>query len=516
MSTVTEGQGVAVVDAPRRERLPRNISGGIHSALRKHPWLEWLIAAALCAVLLGQLLLSYRQLSQTIDEATHLYAGYRYLKCGDLDFSREHPPLARIVAAAPLLGMNLKVNCSPVQGIPSFSWRTAAATADSFERAVAGESWLYSQNWREALFHARMAVSSFAVAICLLVWFAARRMFDLITAIVATLLLTFEPNVLAYGSLVMTDVPVTCMLLFAVFGFYLWIRNRTAPFLLLTGLATGLTLLAKHSGMLPLLLIVVAAGCVELARRVRWVAYAVLCLIVLHAASSLHAYPNYLSYANEFWGGPTKAYKYLPAIDWGQAYPQAKDYLARHPADPCWLLTDFYWDPGVYGIHCQPIGYFFATRIPPRLRGTVIVSSWLLTTTRPEQGQAVAPFLKATPKDFIGGSALLVYEGDFDTRAAAGMSDWRWALLGEPLDAAMQDANDAVALVPKSPSAHAVRCQLLAKSGQPYAAIAECETAIELAEGDPLSRAEWQQLHEFEAIEEIIRSIRVANNLPNP
>ena len=47
------------------------------------------------------------------------------------------------------------------------------------------------------------------------------------TAIVASLLLIFEPNVLAYGSLVMTDVPVTCMLLFAVLGFYLWVRQRT-------------------------------------------------------------------------------------------------------------------------------------------------------------------------------------------------------------------------------------------------------------------------------------------------
>src|SRR5208282_5728308 len=130
----------------------------------------------------------------------------------------------------------------------------------------------------------------------------------------------------------------------------------------------------------PFLLIAVATGCVELAKRLRWMSYALPCLIVLHAASSLHAYPNYLSYANEFWGGPAKAYRYLPAIDWGQAYWQAKDYLDRHPADPCWLLTDWFWDPGPYGVRCQPVGLWFPIRIPPRLRGTVIVSSTLLTT----------------------------------------------------------------------------------------------------------------------------------------
>jgi len=194
-----------------------------------------MIPAALCAVMLGQLLLSVRQLSQTCDEPTHLYAGYRYLKCGDLTVSPEHPPLARIVAAAPLLPMNFAVNCAPFRG-------------GDVGQAGLALNWLHSQNWPVALARARIAVSVFAMGLCLLVWITARRMFGLTTAIVASLLLIFEPNVLAYGSLVMTDVPVTCMLLFAVFAFYLWARHRTGLFLLLTALATGLTLLAKHSG----------------------------------------------------------------------------------------------------------------------------------------------------------------------------------------------------------------------------------------------------------------------------
>ena len=165
--------------------------------------------------MLGQLLLSVRQVSQTADEATHLYSGYRYLKCGDLTVSPEHPPLAKVIAAAPLLPMNFAVNCAPFKG-------------NDLQQAFAGLTWLYSQNWPVALARARMAVSIFAVGLCLLVWITARRMFGLTTAVVASLLLIFEPNVLAYGSLVMTDVPVTCMLLFAVLGFYLWVRHRTA------------------------------------------------------------------------------------------------------------------------------------------------------------------------------------------------------------------------------------------------------------------------------------------------
>ncbi len=85
MPAIAEDQGVAVVHAP--DRVPTTVIGSIPSVLRERRWLEWLIPATLCAVMLGQLLLSVRQLSQTCDEPTHLYAGYRYLKCGDLTIS---------------------------------------------------------------------------------------------------------------------------------------------------------------------------------------------------------------------------------------------------------------------------------------------------------------------------------------------------------------------------------------------------------------------------------------------
>ncbi len=697
MSPNAEEQHTAVADAVEAKRLPASAIESLRSVLRRRPWLEWLIPAALCAVLLGQLFLSVRQLSETSDESTHIYAGYRFLKCGDLDFSREHPPLARVVAAAPLLSMGLKLDCSPVNTIPQFSWRNMYETADSNARAMTAHGWLYSQDdWRTVLFRARIAASAFTVGLLLLVWTAARRMFGLTTAIIATILLVFEPTVLATGALVMTDMPSACTLFFAVFAFYLWARNRTVPFLLLAGLATGLALIAKHSGvlvipilcvlaladayiwnederprlriafqnllavglvcvlaiavvwyghgfrshsqsgrqeaqemqpptasentgillamekahldkfwllpqaylqgfaeaaaltkhaapiftlgniyqrtpwffiplnlairytaalllmiplaafgwrscfrqhrrellfllvplgiylavclsasriggirhtlpMLPFLLIIVAVGCVELVKTMRWVAYVLPCLLVLHAASSLYAYPNYLSYANEFWGGPTKTYKYLPAQDWGQAYDQANDYLKQHPG-PCWLFSDWQWDPKLYGLPCETVGpRGLGAVVPPRLRGTVILSSTLLTTTQTEAGQIVAPFARVRPKDTIGGSALLVYEGEFDTSAAASRSALQAAFASQTFDAALQYIDDAVALAPKSPAAHLGRCWVLARGGRLYAAVAECDTAIRLC--DPSQRAEAQQFEQ---------NLRATYNLPTP
>jgi len=654
-----ENRGVA--DGERPTCLDDPATG----VLQKYPRLEWLIPAALCALLCGQLFLSSRQLSQTADEATHLYSGYRYLKCGDLTVSPEHPPLAKVIAAAPLLAMNFAVNCAPFHG-------------DNVQQAFASLNWLYSQNWPVALARARIAVSFFAVGLCLLVWITARRMFGLATAIVAGLLLVFEPNVLAYGSLVMTDIPVTCMLLFAVCGFYLWVTHRKASFFLLTALATGLTLLAKHSGMIvvpilgalavtdalnqshgqpggdppkwrlallnllavalicalavgivwagygmrfaaspgaprfqeprppaasaservllaleerhllpraylegfasamalskqssvafvagkvylrapwfstlfnflirntaamlamilaaafgvamtfrlhrrerlfllvppvvylavcihassnvsaryllpmfPFLLILVANGCVELARRVRWANYALPCLIVLHAASSLHAYPNYLSYANDLWGGPARAYKYVPWLDLGQAYPEAKTYLEQHPAENCWLITGWHWDPTLYGVPCQSSGLYLLHEIPPRVHGTFIVSSTLLTDVRLMEGELAAAFKNSTPKDQIGGSALLVYEGDFDTSLNAAVGERNlatYALSVGQLSAALVHGQKAVELAPESALAHANLCMLLAPT-RVDSALKECYTARNLLLRDPL------------------------------
>ena len=616
--------------------------------------------AFLCAVLLGQLLFSVRRISQISSEATHLYSGYRYLKCGDFSVSPEHPPLAKIVAAIPVVPMNFVVDCASFKG-------------NDVQQDVTSLQWLYKQNWRSALARARMAVSVFAVGLCLLVWMAARTMFDSWTAVTATALLVFEPNVLAYGAVVMTDVPVTCMLLFGVFGFYLWVKNRTAPFLLLTALATGLTLLAKHSGVaivpilcvlavadalnhhaslratrnavlrnlaavalicgiaisivwagygmrysaypgrvqlqearpeatssiagvidamknyhvlpeaylegfagalsissgsgpafvagkvyprapwfstlfnmvfksttasllmvlasaigvvigfgqrrrefqflllpagtflmvclhstlnvsvryllpvLPFLLIAVAAGCVELARRVRWVRFAVPCLILLHAVSSLHAYPNYLSYANELWGGPKEAYRYMAWIDAGQAYPEAKTYLERHPTENCWFITDWQWDPRIYGVPCQTFSLYQLNQMPPRVHGTVIVSSSLLTDVRLEQGELAVPFKDLVPKNKIGGSALLVYEGDFDTSFATAYGELALMALstGQP-SIALLHGKRAVELAPNSAYVHGDLCGSLAEIGQADSALRECLTAQSLFLNDPL------------------------------
>jgi len=649
--------------------------------------LEWLIPPLLCALLFGLLFFSSRQLSHTADEATHLYSGYRYLRCGDLTISPEHPPLARIVAAIPLLPMNFAVTCGPFRGT-------------DLQQSLEALDWLFGQNWRPAFSQARLAVSLFAVALGALVWIAGRHMFGLTTALVATALIAFEPNVLSFGGLIMTDVPVTCMLLFAVYVFYRWTHNRAAPFFLLAALAMALTLLAKHSGLMvipiffvlalvdplltdnprlnlravarnvfaiglmcaiafgivwmvygmrfgagsgrmplqrspaevqsltvkiiaamenyhilpeaylegfvgafsisresgpvflngriyphspwftipfyllirstsgvvalfilavlgivtafgrrwreilfllipaivciaacsrssltgiryllpaiPFLVILIAAGSVEMARRNRWAGFAVAFLVVLHAASSVHAFPNYLSYANEFWGGPTQAYKYLPMLDAGQAYPEAKSYLERYPAVDCWLITGWQWDPAIYGVPCHTFSPYLPNEIPTRLRGTVIVSSSLITDVRLSESSLAAPFKQVASRDRIGGSALLVYDGDFDTRFATAAHELVLMMaavsMGQP-SVALQHGSRAAELAPDSAYTRGYLCLLLSEFGTPDATREECLTAQRLLLDDPM-REETTRKNFLIAVRDKLASFEQSGKLP--
>ena len=655
---------------------------------QKHPRAEWIIPAAFCLILLAQLLFSVQQMSQQADESTHLYAGFRALKCGDFTFGREHPPLIKLLAAAPLLLSNPPIDCN-VQ----------------FGEADTAVHWLYSQDgWWHLLSQARIASSLCALALCLVVWITARRMFGLATAVLATAFLAFEPNILAFGALVLNDVLLITLFLFTVFGFYLWTRHRSLPCLLLTGVVCGMALLTKHSAILlipslcllaileawleksnqseslpralrnlgaiaailviaaavvwcgygfkyqggprsaaetmspqqlagmtspdvrvmkamraahllpqpyldglidahtlvtgdeghyilgryytqspwyffpltfiikctlpflalsllgvagmmamgrerrteilflllpallylatsmqiqmisgfkhllpalPFLLIAAAAGCVCFARRYRWVGGMLVCLVALHAASSLRAYPNYISYANEVWGGPQNLYKHLPWTDTGQTFWQVSRYMKLHPNTPCWLDSNFFTPPDKYDMPCVLMGKLWGKDVPERMKGIVFVSaSWLDLEGQP--GAPLAPFYASEPTARLGGSAMLVYAGEFDTHVAAARALANKAKrdieTGNPTEA-LPAARQAVEVAQSFPYAHFWYGISLAANGQPQAGLLECSIARRLTLVDGWNRG---RNREAATIRQQMQDIAQKFDLPLP
>ncbi|HJX01340.1 MAG TPA: glycosyltransferase family 39 protein [Terriglobales bacterium] len=210
-----------------------------------HSRLFLVLLLVICAL---ELSLSARRLSQTWDEADHLVSGYRSWRCADFSFDPTHPPLAKLVAAAPLLWMPLR------QAGPSCD---AADVGDEFDDAA---QFLYANDAERVLTRARLVMMLFPLALLMLLWQFARRVFGEKAALLATVLLVLEPNILAHGSLVNTDVALTAAFFAAVFAFYEYMQAPTLWKALLVGVAVGITLSSKFSGVVVVPVLIVLAA----------------------------------------------------------------------------------------------------------------------------------------------------------------------------------------------------------------------------------------------------------------
>jgi Dolichyl-phosphate-mannose-protein mannosyltransferase len=88
-------------------------------------------------------------------------------------------------------------------------------------------------------------------------FFAAREMFGAGTALVALALFVFDPNVLAHGAVVGTDMGLSCFMFATIYGFYRYVKAPSVGRLIWVGITLGLTFASKHTGILvvPMLLL---------------------------------------------------------------------------------------------------------------------------------------------------------------------------------------------------------------------------------------------------------------------
>jgi hypothetical protein len=67
-------------------------------------------------ILLAAFALQARRGSQTCDEGRHTFAAYSYWTRGDCGVNPEHPPLVKLLASLPLLGLSLRVPADQNRG----------------------------------------------------------------------------------------------------------------------------------------------------------------------------------------------------------------------------------------------------------------------------------------------------------------------------------------------------------------------------------------------------------------
>jgi 4-amino-4-deoxy-L-arabinose transferase-like glycosyltransferase len=639
----------------------------------------WAAVVALLLILAVELFVPAHEQSQTPDEANHLLGGVRSWKYGDFGTNPEHPPFAKLVAALPVLS---------VPSPPAIHY-TQYFKSENFSK---GAEFLYTHDADGMLWRSRAAVSVFTFALALLVLAAGSEIFGPCTGLVALLLFVFEPNLLAHGAMITTDMATACCFFATVYAFYRWRKHPTVGRIIVYGIAAGLALGAKHSGLFlapvllvlalidvlatssvnkasrsewrkdalqtvlslaiagviayailwafygfryqarpgnmvmvptlgesalsthsslvdaviprlaawhllpeaylfglvdiagsakrdpmfllgtdyatghwfyfpiaflikstlgflalllaapflkdlwkagkwhatfylllpalmyfgvslastmnigirhilpvyPFFILIAAAAAVALARMRSWGPYAAGALLLFHVASSARVFPNYLTYANEAWGGPTNTYRLLTDsnADWGQGLRAAKSYLDAHYIKDCWF-AHYGWNtnPAYYNVPCKPlpeaIGHMFGGTLPPvpaRIEGTVLVSGseadgdyWGPGDLNPYE-----QFLHRRPDDLIANS-ILVFHGQFDLPLLSALSHASHAqqLAGrQEWDQSLTEAHIAISLAPRSAEAHAVLGNILLAMGRTEEARRSFQDALSLAQTD--------------------------------
>src|SRR5437016_3650159 len=80
--------------------------------MMKAPRILNIAATVLIGIFCLEALLAISRLSATSDEPLHLAAGYSYWKMRDFRMNPEHPPLAKLLAALPLLVLHPRLDTS--------------------------------------------------------------------------------------------------------------------------------------------------------------------------------------------------------------------------------------------------------------------------------------------------------------------------------------------------------------------------------------------------------------------
>jgi hypothetical protein len=184
----------------------------------------------------------------TIDEPWHITAGVAYLRTGEYYLNPEHPPLVKLVAAL---------------DAPANVFRLAEPgnlldkdTERNFVQAT-----MYQRNDAD-LVQARVRRVIYLFNGLLLLFFAwtVFRVAGQAVALGTLIFLLIDPTIAAHWPVVMTDLPVALLSVTSVLLFVQLLRDWSLINLGLLSLVLGLTLSAKHSGVITFGFVAVVGG----------------------------------------------------------------------------------------------------------------------------------------------------------------------------------------------------------------------------------------------------------------
>lgn len=193
------------------------------------------------AVMFGLSITSLSHDSAIVDELAHIPAGYSYLHYGDYRLNAEHPPLMKVLAAAPLQFMNLRFPTDPQSWAPEFvaQWQ-------------AGYNFLYNlgNSAQRILFWSRLPILISAIVFGGLFYWFLRRRYGIAVALLGLFFYAFSPNIIAHARYVTTDLGATVFMFGALVACARFMTRPTRRNLVIFSLGLAGAQLVKFSGVI--------------------------------------------------------------------------------------------------------------------------------------------------------------------------------------------------------------------------------------------------------------------------
>jgi 4-amino-4-deoxy-L-arabinose transferase-like glycosyltransferase len=185
-----------------------------------------------------------RRESVTFDEMAHIGAGVSYLQKLDMRMNEEHPPLAKVLAAVPLVIRGAHADYSNV------SWTFSGS---GLFKQFLGE-WIFGHwlitRWNAPVataFWARQPMLLLTLVLGVVLFLYGSRLGDQWGGLLCLCAYATMPVMLAFGPLVLTDIAITLFAVLTLWTFASVWRSPSRRTVLLFGLAFGGALLSKFS-----------------------------------------------------------------------------------------------------------------------------------------------------------------------------------------------------------------------------------------------------------------------------
>ncbi len=180
--------------------------------------------------------------SPVLDELPHLVAGISHWEFGDFSLYRVNPPLVRMIAAVPAVVQDVEVNWRGDWPL-SPDARPEFPLGRQLGRDLGSRVFLTTTVARWACLPL-MGVGAF---VC---WRWASRLYGRNSGLIALLLWSFSPNLLAWGGTICPDAAAAALGLVAGYTFWRWLEQPGAGSAVLAGIGLTLAVWTKSTWLL--------------------------------------------------------------------------------------------------------------------------------------------------------------------------------------------------------------------------------------------------------------------------